>query len=380
MELGPQRLPLHRGLRPDGSRARRATPSTSSAGERAETVPSPMSGSGDSRRLRGRVLLARRECDGPYSGSTSSPRRCPLSSPRSLWSGIDGFFLAVDTESVGNVPRAVREASSAARPSTSYPGRSHRLPVLLDPDGRREARDDLLIGVVTATFVPLDASRPELERVRGRVPRPRSPILRRRRPPRITCFDIDYVNAMEAVMLALESVDGDLSDSGQAFLRGAGRGASRRAERPDPSSTIVARRSFRSTSLASRRTRRGISSSARSGRSTEVDQTYGGALRPEDRRRIEHNRHAGVGNPPPWAVGRLTQGGRDRPGEPGEAARAAPARRGAGRGGRAASEAPPPSPAPASPGPAPPQVPAIRQTDDEQAGILARREDALVTR
>lgn len=122
--------------------------------------------------------------------------------------GPDGFFLAMDT-SIGTFLQGYAERHPRLAQHV-VAGAFGSAPVLLDPVVV-EKLGDLLIGVVTASFVPLDSSRPGWNAYVAEY-ETEFPELGETAASVYHLFDIDYVNSMEAVMQAMEAVDGDLSD------------------------------------------------------------------------------------------------------------------------------------------------------------------------
>lgn len=126
----------------------------------------------------------------------------------------DGFFLSV---------KPADAATFLRRYSADHPSLSQRVilgayatyPISLDPEVLKGAGDSLK-GVVTATFVPLDRSQDDWNAFVSEFGSS-FPALADAADSTYHLFDIDYVNAMEAVMQALEAVDGDLSHRASEF-------------------------------------------------------------------------------------------------------------------------------------------------------------------
>ena len=210
----------------------------------------------------------------------------------------DGFFLATDTLGVRTFlqryarrhPRLGRRIVSGAFGST---------PNLLDPTVV-ERLGDRLLGIVTASFVPLDASQSDWNAYVDEFDTA-FPALGQAAASADHLFDIDYFNAMEAVMRALEAVRGDLSDGSSRFLQAL---SEVRLDAPNGPIELDDRLQAIVPIYLSRveedeqgnlvyRTFRRIDG---------VDQTYGGAVRmttPTPDRTQPVCRH---GDPPPWAA------------------------------------------------------------------------------
>jgi branched-chain amino acid transport system substrate-binding protein len=126
----------------------------------------------------------------------------------------DGFFLSV---------KPADAATFLRRYSADHPSLSQRVilgayatyPISLDPEVLKGAGDSLK-GVVTATFVPLDRSQDDWNAFVSEFGSS-FPALADAADSTYHLFDIDYVNAMEGVMQALEAVDGDLSHRASEF-------------------------------------------------------------------------------------------------------------------------------------------------------------------
>jgi branched-chain amino acid transport system substrate-binding protein len=126
----------------------------------------------------------------------------------------DGFFLSV---------KPADAATFLRRYSADHPSLSQRVilgayssyPISLDPEVVKGAGDSMM-GVVTATFVPLDRSQDDWNAFVSEFGSS-FPALADAADSTYHLFDIDYVNAMEAVMQALEAVDGDLSHRASGF-------------------------------------------------------------------------------------------------------------------------------------------------------------------
>ena len=211
--------------------------------------------------------------------------------------GMDGFFVAADTESVAKfLERYAKRNPPLAEHVVS--GAFTALPVLLDPSVVERLGDDLL-GVVTATFVPLDASRPEWNAYVNEF-RAAFPDLAETAVSAYHMLDIDYENAMEAVMRALEAVDGDLSDGGQSF-RGAL--AEVHLDAPNGPIRLDGRRQAILPIYLSRVEKDGKGDLVYRTFMVvdDVDQTYGGALdlNTTPDRTLPTCR---AGDPPPWAT------------------------------------------------------------------------------
>ena len=126
----------------------------------------------------------------------------------------DGFFLSVKP---GDAATFLRRYS-ADHPSLSQRvilGAYATYPISLDPEVLKGAGDSLK-GVVTATFVPLDRSQDDWNAFVSEFGSS-FPALADAADSTYHLFDIDYVNALEAVMQALEAVDGDLSQRASEF-------------------------------------------------------------------------------------------------------------------------------------------------------------------
>ena len=131
--------------------------------------------------------------------------------------GADGFFVTADLPSSASTflqrfahrePRLARRIVYAAEGS---------VPTLLDP-AIVQGLGDRLEGVVTASSVPLDRSWGRWNDYADRF-RETFPKLASTATSAYHLFDIDFYNAMEAVMRALEAVHGDLSNGAQRFQR-----------------------------------------------------------------------------------------------------------------------------------------------------------------
>ena len=203
--------------------------------------------------------------------------------------GPDGFFLAMDT-SIGTFLQ--RYAERHARLAEHVvAGAFGSAPVLLDP-AVVEKLGDRLIGLVTASFVPLDSSRPDWNAYVVEY-ETEFPELGETAASVYHLFDIDYVNSMEAVMRAMESVDGDISNRDR-FLE-----ALSEVQLDAPNGLIELddrlQAMVRSTCLGSRRMSRGTSSSAPSRRSRGSTRPTGEPSGWNRRHRTEHNRRANGG-------------------------------------------------------------------------------------
>lgn len=210
--------------------------------------------------------------------------------------GPDGFFLATDTNGTRDFLRRYAKLHRLAGRVVS--GAYTSAPVLLDPSIVDRLGDELL-GVVTASFVPLDDSQaswnayvdefddafPDLAAIAASI---------------YHLMDIDYENAMEAVMQGLEVVGGDLSDGGEAYRDALGKvqldapnGPIRLDDRRQAIVPIYLSRVEKDDhgELVYRTIRR----------LDGVDQTYGGVM---DLATPSPDRTQPVcraGNPPPWA-------------------------------------------------------------------------------
>jgi branched-chain amino acid transport system substrate-binding protein len=129
--------------------------------------------------------------------------------------GADGFFVTADLPSSASTflqrfaqrePRLARRIVYAAEGS---------VPTLLDP-AIVQGLGELLEGVVTASSVPLDRSWTHWNDYDDAF-REAFPKLASTATSAYHLYDIDFYNAMEAVMRALETVHGDLSDGAERF-------------------------------------------------------------------------------------------------------------------------------------------------------------------
>lgn len=211
--------------------------------------------------------------------------------------GHDGFFLAADVSGAARFLRRYAKTHPQLA-EVVVSGAYTSVPVLLDPTVV-ERLGDRLLGVVTASFVPLDASQPEWNAYVDEF-ETEFPELGEIAASAYHLYDIDYHNAMEAVMQALETVDGDLSDGAEGFL---GALSAVRLEAPNGPIELDDRRQAILPIYLSRvekdekgnlvlRTFRTIDG---------VDQTYGGALRMGAPTPDRTQPPCRPGNPPPWA-------------------------------------------------------------------------------
>lgn len=153
----------------------------------------------------GGVVVDREWVDVPPDDVPTLLEKLPLG-------GGDGYFVSTD---------AITASGFLQRYATRDPRLARHVvvgsttPILLDPTLIQDL-GDRLVGIVTASFVPLDRSRPQWrayeDEFAGTFPEVASAA-----KSSYHLFDLDYVNAMEAVMDALETVHGDLSDGAGRF-------------------------------------------------------------------------------------------------------------------------------------------------------------------
>lgn len=133
--------------------------------------------------------------------------------------GQDGFFLTGDPASaVTFLQRYARRDPRLARRVVVGPWGS--TPTLLD-DSIVQGLGSRLEGVVTASFVPLDRSWPRWNDYEDEFAKA-FPKLASTATSVYHLSDIDFYNSMEAVMNALDTVHGDLSDGAGAFQEALG--------------------------------------------------------------------------------------------------------------------------------------------------------------
>jgi branched-chain amino acid transport system substrate-binding protein len=210
----------------------------------------------------------------------------------------DGFFLSVKP---GDAATFLR------RYSADHPSLSRRVilgayatyPVSLDPEVVKGAGDSLK-GIVTATFVPLDGSQDDWNAFVSEFGSS-FPALADAADSTYHLVDIDYVNAMEAVMLALEAVDGDLSHRASGFQFAL---SDVRLDAPNGTISLDDRRQAILPIYLSR-VERGDDGDLvlRTFRKIEaVDQSYGGLLNAEVPVPDRTYPPCVEGDPPPWAT------------------------------------------------------------------------------
>ena len=212
--------------------------------------------------------------------------------------GADGWLVAADT---GSSTTFLRRYARRDPPLADHvvSAAFFSTPILLDPSVV-EKLGDALVGVVTASFVPLDDSQarwnayvqdfdtafPDLSVIAESA---------------YHLTDIDYRNAMEAVLQALEATNGDLSDEGEAFQAAL---ANVELDAPNGPIRLDDRRQAIVPIYVSRvekgergdlvyRTFRVIDG---------VDQTYSGAVELRSSEADRTQPACRRGNPPPWAV------------------------------------------------------------------------------
>ena len=211
--------------------------------------------------------------------------------------GPDGFFLAMDT-SIGTFLQGYAERHPRLAKHV-VAGAFGSAPVLLDP-AVVEKLGDRLIGVVTASFVPLDSSRPDWNAYVVEY-ETEFPELGETAASVYHLFDIDYVNSMEAVMQAMESVDGDISNRDR-FLEAL---SEVQLDAPNGLIELDDRLQAIVPIYLSRieKDERG-NLVFRTFKTIEgVDQTYGGAVRMESPTPDRTQPSCQRGTPPPWASG-----------------------------------------------------------------------------
>jgi branched-chain amino acid transport system substrate-binding protein len=210
--------------------------------------------------------------------------------------GHDGFLVAADVSGAAKFLR--RYAKRHPRLAETFVSAAYgSAPVLLDPT-IVETLGDRLLGVVTASFVPLDDSREEWNAYVHEFDT-EFPELAEIAASAYHLYDIDYYNSVEAVMQALESVDGDLSDGAERFLSAL---SAVRLEAPNGPIELDDRRQAILPIYLSRveKDRQGNLFLRTFRTIDEVDRTYGGSLRmdgPIDRTQPPCRK----GIPPPWA-------------------------------------------------------------------------------
>jgi hypothetical protein len=122
---------------------------------------------------------------------------------------VDGYFLGTDVfTTAAFLERFADQRRDLGRSVIATPAVLDQTIV--------SALGDRLLGVAVASFVPLDASRPEWNAYAGEFTTA-FPELADTAVAGGHFYDIDYHNAMEAVLRALEAVDGDLTDGGARF-------------------------------------------------------------------------------------------------------------------------------------------------------------------
>jgi branched-chain amino acid transport system substrate-binding protein len=172
-------------------------------------------------------------------------------------------------------------------------------PISIDPEVVKAA-GHRMTGVVTASFVPLDASQ---ERWNSFVAEFDSafPTLAETAAATYHLFDIDYLNAMEAVMRALEGVDGDLSGGAHRFQRTL---ADVRLQAPNGKITLDDRRQAILPIYLSRvETDDGGDLVLRTLRRIDgVDQSFGGVLTADEPLQNRTQPPCVERDPPPWAT------------------------------------------------------------------------------
>jgi len=210
----------------------------------------------------------------------------------------DGFFLSVKP---GDAATFLRRYS-ADHPSLSQRvilGAYTTYPISLDPEVLKGARYSLK-GVVTATFVPLDRSQDDWNAFVSEFGSS-FPALADAADSTYHLFDIDYVNAMEAVMQALEAVDGDLSHRASGFQLAL---SDVRLDAPNGTISLDERRQAILPIYLSR-VGRGVDGDLvlRTFRKIEaVDQSYGSLLNADVPVPDRTYPPCVEGDPPPWAT------------------------------------------------------------------------------
>lgn len=208
-----------------------------------------------------------------------------------------GYLVAADAGSAARfLRRFADEGAVLARDVVVGPLGS--APIALDPALVRDlgAR---LTGLVTASFVPLDRSDPTWNSYVAEFGST-FPSLAEGADSTYHLFDIDYFNAMEAVLLALEEVGGDLGDGAQRFQRSLAASA---LDAPNGTITLDQQQHAVVRIYLSKVVEDpdGTLTYRTFDTIDGVDDTYGGALRIEGALPDRTQPRCVEGSPPPWA-------------------------------------------------------------------------------
>jgi len=208
--------------------------------------------------------------------------------------GVDGYYLAVDSYSAGVFLEQQSELSTGLADRVIAGGNS----LFLDQSVAARLGDGL-VGVVTAGDLPF-ASPPAGFSEYGSEFESIFPELAGLAGFAAHSFDLAYHNAMEAVLRALEAVDGDLVDGQRRF-----RAALAEIELDAPNGPIrldANRQAIAPTYLHQVSANDGGALSFQQLRAIEeVDAGFSGRLSPEGPAPSRSTPSCEAGNPPPWA-------------------------------------------------------------------------------
>jgi len=210
--------------------------------------------------------------------------------------GVDGFFLATDSYAAGVFLERFAQLEPELAGRVIGGGSS----LVLDPAVARRL-GDRLIGIVKAGDLPLVSPTPELAAYIQEFEQA-YPHLAETASIAEHAFDIPFYNAMEAVLLALEDVDGELSGEQERF-----RSALARIELDAPGGRVRLddnRQAIVPVYLAQVSSSEDGRLSFRDLRTVEdVDASFGGRFEPGHAPPDRTEPPCEAGNPPGWAAG-----------------------------------------------------------------------------
>ena len=208
--------------------------------------------------------------------------------------GVDGFFLAVDSYSAGAFLEQHAERGSNLGRTVIATGSA----LALEPTLAARLGDDL-VGIVTAGDLP--PASPELGAYAKEYARA-FPEVAETAGATLHTFDLPFHNAMEAVLRALEAVDGDLSDGQRRF-----RAALAQTELDAPNGHLKLDRNRSAVTptylLQVAGNDRGTLSYRPIRTIEDVDASFGGRFGPGSPAPDRTQPPCERGNPPPWASG-----------------------------------------------------------------------------
>lgn len=210
--------------------------------------------------------------------------------------GIDGFYLAADSYGAGVfLERYAKSEPDLARRVIATGGS-----LGLEPEVAARL-GDRLVGVAGAESIPFASPTPALTAYAAEYERA-FPNLAPSASATAHYFDLPFHNGMEAVLRALEEVDGDLSDGQRRF-----RAALAKVELEAPNGRIRLDADRQAVVPVYLHQVSGNDQGALSYRPLrtieDVDATFGGLFAPGDPRPDRQQPRCQPGDPPPWASG-----------------------------------------------------------------------------